>query len=145
MHTSQPIPSLSALGSAFLRAFFTCIALTDFFLGCIINIGIYIEGALPMIRKMTKHLWLVLRHTHAVFIHCAKCGIPLRGLLHDLSKFSPVEFFESVRYYHGARSPLAVCREEKGLSMAWLHHKGRNRHHLEYWVDEDCKVPPLVP
>ena len=98
-----------------------------------------------MIRKMLCHLRLVLRHKHAVFIHCLKCGIPLRGLLHDLSKFSPVEFFESAKYFHGARSPLAVCREEKGVSLSWLHHKGRNRHHLEYWVDEDCKTPPLVP
>jgi hypothetical protein len=98
-----------------------------------------------MIKKIFKHLWLVTRHKHAVFIHCAKCGIPFRGLVHDLSKFSPTELFESVKYYHGARSPLAVCREKKGMSMAWLHHKGRNRHHLEYWVDEDCKVPPLVP
>ncbi len=98
-----------------------------------------------MIRRMLKHFLLVMHHKRLVFIHCAKCGIPWRGLVHDLSKFSPTEFFESAKYYHGARSPLAVCRETKGLSMAWLHHKGRNRHHLEYWVDEDCKVPPLVP
>ena len=98
-----------------------------------------------MIRNICKHLWLVMRHKHAVFVHCFKCGIPLRGILHDLSKFSPVEFSESAKYFHGGRSPLAVCREERGLSLAWLHHKGRNRHHLEYWVDEDCKIPPLVP
>jgi hypothetical protein len=98
-----------------------------------------------MIGKAFKHFSLVMRHKWAVFIHCCKCGIPFRGLVHDLSKFTPTEFFESVKYYHGARSPLAVCREEKGMSMAWLHHKGRNKHHLEYWVDEDCKVPPLVP
>ncbi len=95
--------------------------------------------------KALRHLALVIRHKHLVFIHCVKCGIPLRGLLHDLSKFTPTEFFESIKFFHGARSPLAVCREEKGVSLAWLHHKGRNRHHLEYWVDEDCKTPPLVP
>ena len=95
--------------------------------------------------KAWKHFRLVMKHKHLVFIHCVKCGIPLRGLLHDLSKFTPVEFIESAKYFHGARSPLAVCREKKGVSMAWLHHKGRNRHHLEYWVDEDCAVPPLVP
>lgn len=98
-----------------------------------------------MIGKIFKHIALVTRHKWAVFIHCCKCGIPWRGIVHDLSKFSPTELFESAKYYHGARSPLAVCREEKGVSMAWLHHKGRNKHHLEYWVDEDCKVPPLVP
>lgn len=26
-------------------------------------------------------------------------------------------------------------REVKGYSAAWLHHKGRNRHHYEYWLD----------
>ena len=79
-----------------------------------------------------KHFALVVRHKHKVFINCAKCGIPLRGLLHDLSKFSPTEFFESARYYKGFRSPIGVCRREKGVSLAWLHHKGRNKHHLEY-------------
>ena len=23
----------------------------------------------------------------------------------------------------------------RGYSSAWLHHKGRNKHHLEYWID----------
>ena len=92
-----------------------------------------------------KHFGLVVRHKHKVFINCAKCGIPMRGILHDLSKFSPTEFFESARYYKGFRSPIGVCRREKGVSMAWLHHKGRNKHHLEYWLDPDCPTPPLVP
>ena len=92
-----------------------------------------------------KHFGLVVRHKHKVFINCAKCGIPIRGLLHDLSKFSPTEFVESAKYYKGFRSPIGVCRREKGVSMAWLHHKGRNKHHLEYWVDPDCPAPPLVP
>ena len=64
-----------------------------------------------------------------------KAGIPVRGLLHDLSKFSPTEFFESVKYYNGKRSPLHVAREQNGYSSAWLHHKGRNKHHFEYWID----------
>ena len=55
--------------------------------------------------------------------------------MHDLSKFSPTEFFESVRYYNGKRSPLHLCREDKGYSKAWMHHKGRNKHHFEYWED----------
>ena len=52
-----------------------------------------------------------------------------------MSKFSPVEFFESVKYYSGTRSPIDACKEDKGISMAWMHHKGRNPHHYEYWVD----------
>lgn len=92
-----------------------------------------------------KHLFLVIRHKHKVFINCAKCGMPFRGLMHDLSKFSPSEFFESARYYQGNRSPIGVCRRTIGYSKAWLHHKGRNKHHLEYWYDQDCKVQPIIP
>lgn len=98
-----------------------------------------------MVKKFFKHLALVSRHKWRVFINCAKCGIVWRGLVHDLSKFSPTEFFESVKYYHGSRSPLGVCREVNGYSNAWLHHKGRNKHHIEYWLDPECKVPPLMP
>ena len=57
-----------------------------------------------------KHLWLVMKHKHRVFINCCKCGIAWRGIVHDLSKFSPTEFFESVKYYQGNRSPIGVCR-----------------------------------
>jgi hypothetical protein len=65
--------------------------------------------------------------------------------VHDLSKFSPEEFFESCKYFHGGRSPIGVCREHTGRSLAWLHHKGRNKHHIEYWLDDDCDVTPLMP
>ena len=88
---------------------------------------------------------MIIRHKHKVFIHCCKCGIVWRGIVHDLSKFSPTEFFESVRYFKGYRSPIGVCRREKGVSLAWLHHKGRNKHHIEYWLDPDCPTPPLMP
>ncbi len=91
------------------------------------------------------HLGLVARHKHRVFINCCKCGIPWRGIVHDLSKFTPEELFESVRYYNGHRSPLAIARREKGMSRAWLHHKGRNKHHIEYWQDDDAPEHPLMP
>ena len=91
------------------------------------------------IKNIFKHFFLVVRHKHKVLIHCAKCGILWRGLVHDLSKFSPEEFFESAKYYRGYRSPIGVCRRENGVSRAWLHHKGRNRHHYEYWIDYSTK------
>jgi hypothetical protein len=73
-------------------------------------------------------------------------GIPWRGFVHDLSKFSPVEFWESVKYYHGSRSPLAICKEKEGYSKAWLHHKGRNKHHFEYWIDPMAPIQyPVIP
>ena len=92
-----------------------------------------------------KHTDLVFRHKWRVFINCTKCGLPWRGLVHDLSKFSPTEFFESVKYYQGNRSPIGVCRKETGCSYAWLHHKGRNKHHIEYWLDPECKIQPKMP
>lgn len=96
-------------------------------------------------KKFFGHLFLVIRHRHAVFKNCLKCGIVWRGIVHDLSKFSPEEFFESVKYYTGKRSPIGVCREATGMSYAWLHHKGRNKHHIEYWMDPDCKEHPIMP
>lgn len=97
------------------------------------------------ISNLLKHIALVIRHKHAVFINCAKCGLFFRGLIHDTSKFSPTELFESAKYYQGNRSPIGVCRRTTGVSYAWLHHKGRNKHHIEYWLDPDCAVTPLMP
>ena len=81
------------------------------------------------------HLSTIVKHRHKVMLHCFKAGIPLRGLLHDLSKFSPTEFIPGVKYFQGNRSPNEMERELFGHSSAWLHHKGRNRHHFEYWND----------
>ncbi len=91
-----------------------------------------------------KHVSLVIKHRHLVFIHCVKCGIPWRGFVHDLSKFSPTELFESAKYFQGNRSPIPICRKENGVSFAWLHHKGVNKHHIEYWIDDDAEVHPMM-
>ena len=66
---------------------------------------------------------------------CFQVGLYRQGLLHDLSKYSPTEFLVGCRYYQGNRSPNNAEREATGLSKAWLHHKGRNKHHYEYWID----------
>ena len=97
------------------------------------------------IRNILAHTWLVTRHKWGVLKNCARCGLVWRGLVHDLSKFSPTEFFESAKYYQGNRSPIGVCRRDKGVSQAWLHHKGRNKHHIEYWYDAECKEHPMMP
>ena len=47
------------------------------------------------------HLKTVLRHRHQVMLHCIRAGIPVQGLLHDLSKFSPTEFIPGALYYQG--------------------------------------------
>ena len=66
---------------------------------------------------------------------CFRVGLYWQGLTHDLSKYSPTEFLSGAKYYQGTRSPNAAEREDKGYSEAWMHHKGRNRHHYEYWTD----------
>lgn len=82
-----------------------------------------------------KHLRTITRHRNLVMRHCFKVGLYRRGLLHDLSKYSWTEFRVGIRYYQGNRSPNAAEREMEGYSTAWMHHKGRNKHHFEYWTD----------
>ena len=99
-----------------------------------------------MLKNTIKHFNLVMKHKWYVFIFCCKLGMPIRGFMHDMSKFSPTEFCESVKYFNGKRSPISICRESKGYSEAWLHHRGRNKHHYEYWYDENTKIQtPVMP
>ena len=85
--------------------------------------------------KVVDHFVTITKHRHLVMKYCFKVGLYKQGLLHDLSKYSPSEFALGVKYYQGNRSPNAAEREKKGYSAAWLHHKGRNKHHYEYWLD----------
>ena len=82
-----------------------------------------------------NHFSTITRHRNLVRKHCFQIGLYWQGLTHDLSKYSPEEFWTGVRYYQGNRSPNAAERETVGYSRAWLHHKGRNKHHYEYWID----------
>ena len=82
-----------------------------------------------------KHFRTITRHRHMVIRHCRKAGIFFQGLRHDLSKYSPTEFLPGAKYYLGYKSPTEAERLENGYSLAWMHHKGRNRHHFEYWYD----------
>jgi len=81
------------------------------------------------------HFKTITQHKAKVLTHCIRCGIPVRGLLHDLSKYSPAEFIPGMRFWQGSRSPNEQERERYGYSRAWMHHKGRNKHHFEYWTD----------
>lgn len=85
--------------------------------------------------KAWEHLKTITRHRNLVRKHCFAVGLYKQGLCHDLSKYSPTEFLMGIKYYQGWRSPNVAERLEKGYSEAWLHHKGRNRHHFEYWLD----------
>ena len=99
-----------------------------------------------MLKNILLHLHLINKHRWTVFKLSIKAGIPFRGLIHDLSKYTPTEFLESVKYYNGSHSPIPEARKIQGYSKAWLHHKGRNKHHSEYWYDLQAKEPsPVIP
>ncbi len=98
------------------------------------------------IKNMIKHFNLITKHKWIVFKLSVRAGIPIRGFLHDFSKYSPEEFFEGVKYYIGIHSPITECKKKEGYSKAWLHHRGRNKHHPEYWYDEYSKdSTPIIP
>ena len=82
-----------------------------------------------------KHLHTVNAHRYQVMINCFKVGLIFQGLTHDLSKYSWSEFKIGAKYYRDGMSPHVGERDEFGFSTAWLHHKGRNKHHFEYWID----------
>ena len=81
------------------------------------------------------HFETITRHKLLVMKYCFACGLYEQGLAHDLSKYSPTEFIPGCIYYQGDHSPNEAERAARGYSSAWLHHKGRNKHHLEYWID----------
>lgn len=94
-----------------------------------------------------KHFITITKHRHMVIRYCFKVGIGLQGLGHDLSKYGFTEFINGAKFYTGYCSPNDLERKERGFSYAWMHHKGRNKHHFEYWVDlvDDEYAPVIIP
>lgn len=90
--------------------------------------------------KWWQHFCTITHHRWLVRQGCFRVGLYWQGLTHDLSKYSPTEFIVGAKYFQGVRSPNAAEREEKGYSEAWMHHKGRNPHHYEYWTDMNLKT-----
>ena len=86
-----------------------------------------------------RHYKTITRHRHLVMKGCFEVGLYKQGLLHDLSKYNPIEFIPGAIYYKGTESPNNTERRKRGYSAAWLHHKGRNKHHFEYWIDYTLK------
>ena len=82
-----------------------------------------------------KHFFTITKHKIMVMKTCFSLGMYRQGILHDLSKYSLTEFIPGCIYYQGHSSPNNEERKRTGLSLAWLHHKGRNKHHYEYWID----------
>lgn len=82
-----------------------------------------------------KHFKTITQHKIMVMQGCFRVGLYWQGLTHDLSKYMPAEFLVGAKYYQGTQSPNNAERKAIGYSSAWLHHKGRNKHHYEYWLD----------
>lgn len=99
------------------------------------------------LKNTIKHFNTVNKHRWIVFKLCCKAGITWRGLVHDLSKYSPTEFWGSVKYYQGGkRSPIPIQKEQEGFSKVWLHHRAKNKHHSAYWYDSKAPVKaPIIP
>lgn len=85
--------------------------------------------------KALKHFLTITYHKYLVMKGCFSVGLYYQGITHDLSKYMPSEFWVGANYFQGDRSPNNAEREAIGYSSAWLHHKGRNKHHFEYWID----------
>ena len=85
--------------------------------------------------KFWQHFNTITSHRLIVMGGCFRVGLYWQGLTHALSKYTPAEFLIGARYFQGDKSPNAAERADKGYSEAWMHHKGRNRHHYEYWTD----------
>jgi len=98
------------------------------------------------LRGAIGHFMTITKHRHKVIYHSFKAGIGFQGLFHDLSKYSPKEFMAGAKYYSdGKRSPNETERQIFGYSPAWLHHKGRNKHHFEYWTDYNPTIKQVAP
>lgn len=97
------------------------------------------------IKNFIGHFLTITRHRNLVIKYCFRAGIFFQGLGHDLSKYTADEFLPGIKYFQGNRSPNDRDREIHGYSSAWLHHKGRNKHHFEYWMDYNTKTKNIEP
>lgn len=98
--------------------------------------------------KHLRYLQYVLRHKWFVFLWCCHYGIPWLGIVHDLSKFHPREWFPYVDKFYGGKYPerhhgdarnwfddeYTQSWVDRRFDEAWNHHQKRNPHHHQYWV-----------
>ena len=89
-----------------------------------------------IIKNYISHIKTIRLHRKFVRKLCFKLGLYRQGILHDLSKYSPTEI-SIAKYYSGTNSPHQNCREELGYSPSWIHHYHNNKHHYQYWQDQD--------
>jgi len=96
-------------------------------------------------KKYIKHFIIITKHKYYVGFECFKRGLYRQGIMHDLSKYSFIEFFTSARYFQGGSSPIEAEKKEKGYSVAWLNHKAKNKHHWIYWTDRKDEQEIAIP
>ena len=108
-----------------------------------------------------KYLFYIIRHKWYVMIECFKRGLIWRGLLHDLSKLLPDEFFPYMNWFYN-KYGVNIENKQKidnkdvrkhkkffdNFNKAWLKHQHRNKHHYQYWnllyddgTEKQLKIP----
>lgn len=97
--------------------------------------------------RLFKLLRRVIIHKFWVAYYCFQLGLYWQGITHDLSKFSITEIKGALKYWNDSKSSLAYEKELKGYSATFLHHRGRNPHHYEYWIHslDEGGVPAEMP
>lgn len=97
--------------------------------------------------KLLKLLRRVIIHKFWVAYYCFQLGLYWQGITHDFSKFSLTEIKGALKYWNDSKSSLAYEKELNGYSATFLHHRGRNPHHYEYWIHslDEGGVPAEMP
>jgi hypothetical protein len=97
--------------------------------------------------KHIKYAAYVIRHKWYVFVECLKAGIPVRGIMHDMSKLRPSEWFPYANYFYKDSTGNPPPTGDDKFDFAWLLHQKRNDHHWQFWLlpedDGGVKILPM--
>ncbi len=93
--------------------------------------------------KHLDYLIYLIKHKYYVAIACWKHGLYWQGLVHDMSKMLPSEWFPYVEFFFSKNSKVNRDKTgyykptdtgDKAFDFAWLLHQKRNRHHWQFWI-----------
>lgn len=117
-----------------------------------------------------KYLKYLFKHKWYVAKECFKRGLYWQGIIHDLSKFLPSEYFAYRDYFYNNpendenykslnkvlnRSfteelslliyKAKIKRIKDNFDYAWCYHQKRNKHHFQYFLlkNDDGTLRPL--
>lgn len=121
-------------------------------------------------KKFLFYLRYIVIHKYYVFKECCKYGLYWRGLVHDLSKLTPYEFFPYMEYFYNNPAnesyfkllktkklfnsdeimvlhdlEMKVAGIKHAFDYAWNAHQKYNKHHHQYWLlkNDDGTLRPL--